>query len=224
MTYADGFRERLISARSIKGLSQQALAEASGVAAAQVSRYESGKSLPRPEVVAKLSRALVVDFDWLLNGSGAAPAGTGLSIASGFHGDPNSVAIQLAPDLHRRLLKAAETSNRDLVSEIVSRLELSFSGDPKLTIEQRLEIADVEKKVAVLRARRSDIRNEIDVLIERARAEEHRDRQSPDSKELFSRIGQLSWDEAELKEEHSELMARLDALRGEDRPAVVDDI
>lgn len=221
MTDSNGFRQRLISARSIKGLSQQALAEASGVAAAQVSRYESGKSFPRPEVVAKLSRALVVDFDWLLKGIGKGPAGTGYVPALiGFHGDPNCVTIQLTPELHSRLQRAAESRNLDLASEIVGRLELSLSGNPNLTLEQRLEIAEVEQKESLLRLRKNELRREIDALIARVRAS--RDANTPEDPELLSRIGQLSWDEAEVRDDHSELLARLDTLRGEDRPPLFD--
>lgn len=61
--------QRLIQARSILGMSQLDLATRSGVAAAQISRYESGRSRPRAEVVAKLSNGLGVPFEWLLNGA-----------------------------------------------------------------------------------------------------------------------------------------------------------
>lgn len=64
-------RLRLVKARSAMGWSQQGLAEVSGVAAAQISRYEAGRSVPRPEVVAKLARALGVQFEWLATGAGA---------------------------------------------------------------------------------------------------------------------------------------------------------
>ena len=57
------------------GWSQQGLAEVSGVAAAQISRYESGRSAPRPEVVAKLARALGIQFEWLANGVGLLDTG-----------------------------------------------------------------------------------------------------------------------------------------------------
>lgn len=60
--------QRLIQARAIRRMSQLNLATASGVAAAQISRYESGRSKPRAEVLARLSRALEVPFEWLLRG------------------------------------------------------------------------------------------------------------------------------------------------------------
>ena len=61
---------RLIKARSGHGWSQADLSEVSGVAAAQISRYESGRAKPRPEVVAKLAKSLAVGFEWLLDGRG----------------------------------------------------------------------------------------------------------------------------------------------------------
>ena len=66
---------RLVKARSAMGWSQQGLADVSGVAAAQISRYEAGRSVPRPEVVARLARALGVQFEWLATGAGALDTG-----------------------------------------------------------------------------------------------------------------------------------------------------
>jgi len=65
---------RLIKARSAMGWSQQNLSEVSGVAAAQISRYEAGRSSPRAEVVAKLAKALNVEFAWLAHGEGSVGA------------------------------------------------------------------------------------------------------------------------------------------------------
>lgn len=66
--------QRLIKARSGHGWSQADLAQVSGVAAAQISRYEQGRSKPRSEVVAKLAKALAVSFEWLAFGRGQAEA------------------------------------------------------------------------------------------------------------------------------------------------------
>ena len=60
---------RLIKARSAFGWSQADLSEASGVAAAQISRYESGRNQPRPHIIAKLAKALAVSTRWLTNQS-----------------------------------------------------------------------------------------------------------------------------------------------------------
>jgi len=60
--------QRIIKARSARGWSQADLAEISGIAPAQISRYEQGRNAPRPPVLAKLAKALEVDFDWLATG------------------------------------------------------------------------------------------------------------------------------------------------------------
>lgn len=66
----EDFQHRLIKARSGHGWSQADLAEVSGVAPAQISRYELGKSKPRTEVIARLAKSLAVAFDWLAYGNG----------------------------------------------------------------------------------------------------------------------------------------------------------
>ena len=68
--------QRIIKARSGHGWSQADLAEVSGIAAPQISRYEQGKNIPRPTVVAKLAKALAVSFEWLAYGKGAAEDGS----------------------------------------------------------------------------------------------------------------------------------------------------
>lgn len=68
MTKENQFIKRMIARRADQGLSQEDLSKKSGVAAAQISRYELGKSKPRPNVMAKLADALNVPFEWLAYG------------------------------------------------------------------------------------------------------------------------------------------------------------
>lgn len=68
MTKENQFIKRMIARRADQGLSQEDLSKKSGVAAAQISRYELGKSKPRPNVMAKLAEALNVPFEWLAYG------------------------------------------------------------------------------------------------------------------------------------------------------------
>ncbi|UTJ46580.1 helix-turn-helix domain-containing protein [Atlantibacter subterranea] len=68
MTKENDFIKRMIARRVDQGLSQEELSKKSGVAAAQISRYELGKSKPRPNVIAKLAEALNVPFKWLAYG------------------------------------------------------------------------------------------------------------------------------------------------------------
>ncbi|AND12596.1 MULTISPECIES: helix-turn-helix domain-containing protein [Proteus] len=60
--------KRLTELRAQKGLSQSELAELSGVAPAQISRYESGINVPRAHIIAKLAKALGVQYSFLENG------------------------------------------------------------------------------------------------------------------------------------------------------------
>ena len=48
--------------RKEKGITQQQLAESSGVSQSQIARYESGERQPRPKVAQKLGK--VLDVDW----------------------------------------------------------------------------------------------------------------------------------------------------------------
>ncbi|EAM8301876.1 helix-turn-helix transcriptional regulator [Salmonella enterica] len=68
MTKENHFIKRMIARRVDQGLSQEELSKKSGVAAAQISRYELGKSKPRPNVIARLAEALNVPFEWLAYG------------------------------------------------------------------------------------------------------------------------------------------------------------
>ncbi|MBY0242956.1 MAG: helix-turn-helix domain-containing protein [Burkholderiaceae bacterium] len=72
MTLNDTFGGRLAQARGLIGLSQSELAEQTGIAAAQISRYESGRNTPRPAIVAKLASALSVTMEWLNGDKGNA--------------------------------------------------------------------------------------------------------------------------------------------------------
>lgn len=60
------FPERVISLRKTRGLTQQALADLSGVHLTQVQRYEAGAAQPTLEVMKKLAVALSTSTDWLL--------------------------------------------------------------------------------------------------------------------------------------------------------------
>lgn len=60
------FPERLATLRQAKGMTQVALAEAIGIHASQVRRYEAGKSQPTLDVIRKLAVTLGVSSDALL--------------------------------------------------------------------------------------------------------------------------------------------------------------
>lgn len=94
--------QRLIEARSRKGWSQADLATFSGVAAAQISRYESARSVPRSEVAGKLAGALGVSFNWLLWGRELDEPSTSYELE-----------LELTPEEHDLLTKAAAALELD---------------------------------------------------------------------------------------------------------------
>ena len=66
MWFAMEFSERLARLRKERGLTQKALAEASGVHATQIQRYESGAFEPTLDALRRLARALAVSADVLV--------------------------------------------------------------------------------------------------------------------------------------------------------------
>lgn len=68
MTNNDDIASRMIERRAELGWSQEQLSKESGVAAAQISRYEARVNTPRTKVLGKLSKALMVPFSWLAYG------------------------------------------------------------------------------------------------------------------------------------------------------------
>ncbi|WNP29343.1 helix-turn-helix transcriptional regulator [Morganella morganii] len=68
MTKDNSIAKRLTTLRAQKGLSQSELAELSGIAPAQISRYESGANIPRAHIIAKLAKALGVQYSFLQYG------------------------------------------------------------------------------------------------------------------------------------------------------------
>ncbi|HIE9647142.1 helix-turn-helix domain-containing protein [Klebsiella pneumoniae] len=73
MTKHDDISARIISRRASLGWTQERLSKESGVAAAQISRYEAGTNKPRANVIAKLASAMAVDFSWLAYGEHSHP-------------------------------------------------------------------------------------------------------------------------------------------------------
>lgn len=64
----DDIAGRMIERRADLGWSQEQLSKESGVAAAQISRYEAGINKPRANVIAKLAKGMMVPFTWLAYG------------------------------------------------------------------------------------------------------------------------------------------------------------
>lgn len=121
------FRDRLVWARSKRGVSQHQLAEAAVVAPAQISRYEAGRALPRPQIVAKLAEALSVDLEWMLSGRGIPsedlPPYPGKTDRAGW------IQIWIPSDLYDQLKRSAGANGLPLELEASLRLKRSLSTE-----------------------------------------------------------------------------------------------
>ena len=137
-TNDDSFSSRLIQARSAKGWSQQDLSKSSGVAAAQISRYEQGSNSPRPPVVAKLANALGISFPWLLTGLGKPVESNRIGWTT--------IKVQLPVGLISRLEKAATENGHTVDEEVKSRLQATFDETVVTTVEAKVRPGAEEKR------------------------------------------------------------------------------
>lgn len=63
----DGFAERLVCVRQIRGMTQAALAEATGLQPSAVGHFEQGQRIPCAANLRRLCIALNVSADYLLD-------------------------------------------------------------------------------------------------------------------------------------------------------------
>lgn len=71
---AESLGDRIARLRRAQGWNQKELAEGVGTKPAQISKYERGICLPRPDLLPRLGEALGVSLDYLMTGrSGAEP-------------------------------------------------------------------------------------------------------------------------------------------------------
>ena len=128
----DLFTQRLSSRRVGMQLSQSDLARLSGVAVAQISRYESGKSKPRKDIIAKLAQALDVDFEWLsgVDKTTSADNNSSEEIPPSLY-KYISITVRLPKETIEELEASAKSSRRSLNSEIIFRLCLSLENDKR---------------------------------------------------------------------------------------------
>jgi transcriptional regulator with XRE-family HTH domain len=68
------FSKRICHAMELKGFTQTKLAKLVGVTQPQIYHYRSGKSIPRPYVLQRLSLTLQVNYEWLRFGHGESKA------------------------------------------------------------------------------------------------------------------------------------------------------
>lgn len=93
----NSFAERLIHARTARGLTQAQLAAASGLSQSAIANYESGSRRTSKKLL-PLAAALQVDAQWLFNGKG--PMHTPL-----YGTQPSSPARGAMPQLREHAIK-----------------------------------------------------------------------------------------------------------------------
>ncbi|MET3441355.1 transcriptional regulator with XRE-family HTH domain [Variovorax paradoxus] len=125
--------ERITMARSARGASQGDLARESGIAATQLSRYETGRATPRKLALARLAQALAVSLEWLERGDGEMdeyPTAEGKGLA--FHVDAE-IADRIAAYayFHGVTVPEAIAEILDNALSVYSEKELPFMPEDK---------------------------------------------------------------------------------------------
>lgn len=116
----DDVAARLIARRAELDWSQERLSQESGVAAAQISRYESRMNKPRANIIAKLASAMAVDFSWLAYGEST---------------HPDWVETDLVIPKNLKDIIVKEAKGRGMTEEdfIIHLLEISLKSNKKPT-------------------------------------------------------------------------------------------
>lgn len=112
MTNNDTFSKRLIQRRAQFGYSQEELSKLTGIAAAQISRYEAGINKPRANIISKIANCLSVPFSWLAYGD------TSELIDINKDEDNVSFSISLPKEQYDLLILNANENNMDIEAYI----------------------------------------------------------------------------------------------------------
>ena len=112
MTNNNTFSKRLIQRRAQLGYSQEELSKLTGIAAAQISRYEAGINKPRANIISKIANCLSVPFSWLAYGD------TSELIDINKNEDNVSFSISLPKEQYDLLILNANENNMDLETYI----------------------------------------------------------------------------------------------------------
>lgn len=121
------FQERLTKARSALGMNQTQLGSICGIAATQISRYESARATPRPETVSKIAKALGVSYDWLMTGHGSVGAGDNAPSPAPPRYD--LFEVDLPPELNEYVQARAIEHGLTPEMEILSLLRAAYEAD-----------------------------------------------------------------------------------------------
>ena len=143
--------QRITKARSSLGWSQAELAQASGIAAAQISRYEQGRSHPRPEAIGKLAKALNVQFEWLLTGEGPMDANLPVQEMSAPK-DWVIESIDLPDESRQKLERLAQLSGVTVEAMIYKIILQGLQEAEPVANPRDPGLKDIEKRLARIEA------------------------------------------------------------------------
>lgn len=146
---------RITQARMARGWSQTDLGRACDMAPTQVSRYESGRAIPRRQTLLKISQALAVEYQWLTAGVGTMDQ---YGPAAGHPG----MKLWIDGDLALRLQTYAAHAGLTIEEALVEMLDFTLSGyEPAGPVDvppehqhgspsTKMRYATLSKKVKVL--------------------------------------------------------------------------
>lgn len=154
------FAARLLQARSAAGLTQKELADAVGVSTVQLSRYEGGKTTPRPRVMAQLAIALGVNTKWLAEGSHPADEP---EVTFGKTDSQGNTEVTFRSDHHtaellRTMAERAGKSPEEMLNFLITEYALAISKNPQIEHSEIFEILfkrldELEKRVEAATAK-----------------------------------------------------------------------
>lgn len=140
---------RLAEARQRIGLSQAELAARTGIAQTQISRYESGRSVPRRAALIKITEALQANIGWLLEGEQHQPPAP-LPMKVAVEGDTASPELFVIPAALSVFVKNYAKNFNGSVPDALSDIILRFSAGAALTPTGSKEIPHVGALVQLM--------------------------------------------------------------------------
>lgn len=119
MTNHDTLASRLTRRRAELGYTQDWVAKLTGIAPAQISRYESGVNKPRPKTIAALAEVLSVPYEWLATGDE-----TNFSIDAPKSEGETDHWFHFPADVYDALMAEAEETGKSFNEVVIDRLKL----------------------------------------------------------------------------------------------------
>lgn len=145
---SSAFKDRLIAARERAGLSQTELGQLCGMAPTQVSRYESGRAVPRRAAMARLAEALKTPMDWLMHGDSVSMEGTQIRFEQSESGDA-ALVLRPSPELGARMRQMADLAGitpNELLRRIIEDWARQRGASPEEVADQPY-FADLRARV-----------------------------------------------------------------------------